>query len=287
MSTKFQLKWLDTGAYTLGRLLVADGFGGVVISSITAHDHTNKSLLDSYNQSNEDLSNAVSRSHVQNSDLGTDNSTFALDMDADIPILIKNNAGVLELLNEYEDAFKDIKCNDVVLDGTDADIRLSVDNGTNRLKVTNEALSSYVSVQAGGFYGPTGTAVSYEGHVHTGTTNQTYALDSDATTPLLLKNSSGVLEIRSNADDAYLSAKFLSLTLTDDFAHQGDAIGFFNGTPTAKTTVTLTNTDGAIGDLTIGAAYNQTEIQNLRNACETLADDLRNIKAALSSYGLI
>jgi len=72
---------------------------------------------------------------------------------------------------------------------------------------------------------------------------------------------------------------------------QGDAaqakIGFFGATPVAKTTVTLGNVDGAIAALTFSATPTQAECQALRNACETLADDVRAIKAALSSYGLM
>ncbi len=34
---------------------------------------------------------------------------------------------------------------------------------------------------------------------------------------------------------------------------------------------------GAIGGLAIGASYSQTEVQALRNACEALADDVRNL----------
>lgn len=287
MSTKFQLKWLDTGVAVLGKLLVSDGFGGVLVSSVGVHDHTNKSLLDTYTQTEEALQAAVDNTHEQNTDLGTNNSTFALDSDADIPLLLKNNAGVLELVNDLEDTFMNLKCNDVVLDSTGTDIRLSVDNGTGRLKITDEALSVYQSIQAASFYNSAGTEVSYSGHNHTGTTNTTYALDSDADTPLLLKNASGVLEIRNSTDDAYLSLKSLSVVITDNLEHKGDGLGFFNTTPVAKTTVTLSNTDGAISSLVISASYNQTEVQALRDACETLADDVRAIKEALTSYGLI
>jgi len=64
-------------------------------------------------------------------------------------------------------------------------------------------------------------------------------------------------------------------------------IGFFGSTPATKTTVTMTNTDGAIGGLTISATYTQAEIVALRDGTETLADDVRAIKTALSSYGII
>jgi hypothetical protein len=64
-------------------------------------------------------------------------------------------------------------------------------------------------------------------------------------------------------------------------------VGFFGSAPVAKTTVTLGNTDNEIGGLTISAAYSQAEVQALRDKCEELADDVRALKTALSSYGLV
>jgi len=64
-------------------------------------------------------------------------------------------------------------------------------------------------------------------------------------------------------------------------------IGFFSTTPVAKTTVTLANADGDIGGLIISEAYSQTEVQALRDKTEILADDVRALKAALASYGLV
>ena len=45
----------------------------------------------------------------------------------------------------------------------------------------------------------------------------------------------------------------------------------------AQAAVTLGNTDNEIGGLTIGAAYSQAQIQALRDKCEELADDVRNL----------
>lgn len=64
-------------------------------------------------------------------------------------------------------------------------------------------------------------------------------------------------------------------------------VAFFGAAPAAKTTVTLVNADNAIGGLTVSMAYSQAEMQALRNKCEELADDVRALKAALSSYGLV
>jgi hypothetical protein len=46
----------------------------------------------------------------------------------------------------------------------------------------------------------------------------------------------------------------------------------------------LANTDNEIGGLPIAAAYNQTEIQNLRAKCEELADDTRTMRDVLYGF---
>lgn len=50
----------------------------------------------------------------------------------------------------------------------------------------------------------------------TGTTSTTFTLDSDAGTPVKLKNNTGVIEGRNDADNAYVGAKFSVVTLTAD-----------------------------------------------------------------------
>lgn len=47
----------------------------------------------------------------------------------------------------------------------------------------------------------------------TGTNNQTYAIDADATTPVKLKNNAGVLEVRNNADTGYADLKVNNLSV--------------------------------------------------------------------------
>ena len=64
-------------------------------------------------------------------------------------------------------------------------------------------------------------------------------------------------------------------------------IGFWGATPVAQPSgaeqaaVTLTNTDGAIGGLTISDPPTQAEVQALRDACEELADDVRALSALI------
>lgn len=64
-------------------------------------------------------------------------------------------------------------------------------------------------------------------------------------------------------------------------------VGFFGAVPIVKAIVSFDNTDNEIGGLTISGAYSQAEVQALRDKCEELAHDVRTLKAALSSYGLI
>lgn len=64
-------------------------------------------------------------------------------------------------------------------------------------------------------------------------------------------------------------------------------IGFFGAIPIVKATVSFGNMDNEIGGLTVSASYSQAEMQALRDKCEELADDVRALKAALSSYGLV
>jgi len=80
----------------------------------------------------------------------------------------------------------------------------------------------------------------------------------------------------------------------------GGKIGFWGVTPVTQPTgadqaaVTLGNVDGEIGGLTISDPPAQAEVQALRDACEELADDVRNLsglvhalRAALVNSGLI
>lgn len=76
-------------------------------------------------------------------------------------------------------------------------------------------------------------------------------------------------------------------TIPGALTHTGSTAGFYNVATTSRQTVTFGNTNGEIGGLTISAAYSQGEVQALRDKCEELADDCRNLKAALATLGLI
>jgi hypothetical protein len=59
----------------------------------------------------------LSGGHTQNTDSGTTGATFSLDSDAGAPILLKNNAGVLELKNAADNAYMDLVVKDLTVQG--------------------------------------------------------------------------------------------------------------------------------------------------------------------------
>jgi len=69
--------------------------------------------------------------------------------------------------------------------------------------------------------------------------------------------------------------------------YDGSAWRDFIKPQTAVPTVLHGNTDGEIGGLTISAAYSQSEVTALRDKCEELADDVRSLRAALVTLGLV
>ena len=71
-------------------------------------------------------------------------------------------------------------------------------------------------------------------------------------------------------------------------------VGQVKPSEASQTAVTLGNTDGDIGGLTISAAYSQAEVQALRDKCEELADDVRvlatlvhALRAAMVAVGVV
>jgi hypothetical protein len=69
----------------------------------------------------------------------------------------------------------------------------------------------------------------------------------------------------------------------------GGKIGFYGAAPIVQpfgadqAAVTLGNTDGEIGGLTLSDPPTQAEVQALRDKCEELADDVRNLSSLIHS----
>ncbi len=143
MPTRLAPKWLDTAGSSLGQVLIADGLNGTIVSDITIHDHDNKTLLDTYTQTNEDLisavtnthshsnavllesytqtetdiASAVSLKHNQNQDTGTTNDTFTLYSDTyAISLEVKTTTGDESLIfyNDELEEYAKLYCGDLV-----------------------------------------------------------------------------------------------------------------------------------------------------------------------------
>ena len=64
-------------------------------------------------------------------------------------------------------------------------------------------------------------------------------------------------------------------------------LSFWGVTPVVQQSVLHGNTDGEIGGLAISVSYDQSEVQALRDKCEELADDVRSLRLALVTSGIV
>jgi hypothetical protein len=146
------------------------------------------------------VAHTLAAGHTQNSDTGTTGNTFTIDSDSSTGKIILDVA-----LNAGED---------------------------HTMTLTNAAMADDVTIT---FPATTGT-VALASQLHTqntdtGTTADTFAVNSDGT-GVKLKDNSGVLEIRNLADNAYADLKVKDLTVT--------------GTTTTINSETLTIDDNVI-----------------------------------------
>ena len=82
---------------------------------IASHQHLNKTLLDSYTQSEENLANAVAKAHSQNTDTGTNSTTFQIGTSGP---KIKNDSGEVQLRNAADDDYADLRVKNLHVEGT-------------------------------------------------------------------------------------------------------------------------------------------------------------------------
>ena len=101
---------LDWSAITGGPTATPSEIDDAVADS---HTHTNKALLDTYDQTNANISDSVSKKHTQNTDIGTNSQTFAIEND----VKIKNESGTLSSRNNADNAYADMKVKDSVVTG--------------------------------------------------------------------------------------------------------------------------------------------------------------------------
>lgn len=126
-------------------------------------------------------------------------------------------------------------------------------------------------------------------------------LYDDGTNVVNAESNVGALDIDGDVTLADAKNVIVNATTSTKFGTAtSQKLAFWNATPvvqpvgSGQAAVTLGNTDNEIGGLAIGGTYTQAEVQALRDKCEELADDVRNLstlihalRTALVDTGLI
>ncbi len=115
--------------------------------TITAHEHSNKALLDSYTQTETNLADAVAKKHSQNTDSGTSQSSFYIGTDGP---RIKNDNGQIQIRNNDDTGFADLKVNNLFVEGTQTIINSNeVNIGDNIIKLNADITSATLNSDGG------------------------------------------------------------------------------------------------------------------------------------------
>lgn len=115
--------------------------------TITAHEHSNKALLDSYTQTEANLADAVSKKHSQNTDSGTSQSSFYIGTDGP---RIKNDNGQIQIRNNDDTGFADLKVNNLFVEGTQTIINSNeVNIGDGIIKLNADITSATLNSDGG------------------------------------------------------------------------------------------------------------------------------------------
>lgn len=139
----------------------------------------------------------------------------------------------------------------------------------------------FVRVAAGVFRASDGTLTSYAGAASQAVTASTtnYVFLSDA--GVLTVNTTGYPAATFHVRLATVTTSGSAVTGIVDDRIAWESRGVVRDASASQAVVTLGNTDAEIGGLTISAAYSQAEVQALRDRCEELADDVRNLSTLL------
>lgn len=112
------------------------------------HDHSNKALLDTYDQTNADIADAVSKRHAQNSDTGTSQTMFGIGTAS--VVRLKNNGGVLQIRNQADTSFADIHCMNLTVNGTTTTINSNdVNIGDSEILLNSDISTSATNSDGG------------------------------------------------------------------------------------------------------------------------------------------
>lgn len=95
------------------------------------------------------VSGAPTNAHDQNTDTGTNNSTFQLDNDAN-GVKLKNVSGVLEVRNAADNDYADLKVNNLTVNGTTTTINSNEVNIGDSILLLNSDITTSTSNSDGG-----------------------------------------------------------------------------------------------------------------------------------------
>ena len=112
------------------------------------HTHSNKTLLDSYTQTNTNLADAVSKKHNQNTDSGTSSTTFYIGSTG---VKIKNNGGTeLQVRNNADSDFASIRVKNLYIEGPVTEITSNEVNIGDSEVLLNSDISTAATNSDGG-----------------------------------------------------------------------------------------------------------------------------------------
>jgi hypothetical protein len=105
------------------------------------HTHSNKATLDTYNQTNANISDAVTKKHTQNTDSGTSSETFTIGASG---VKIKNSAGTeLHVRNNTDTDYVDLRVRNLIVEGTQTAINSNTVNiGDNEIELNSDITTS-------------------------------------------------------------------------------------------------------------------------------------------------
>ena len=112
-----------------------------------SHSHSNKALLDSYAQTESNIASAVSSKHNQNTDTGTNSTTFAIGSSGP---KLKNSSGELQIRNNADTAYGDLRVANLIVEGNTTIINSNTVNiGDNEIELNSDITTSALNSDGG------------------------------------------------------------------------------------------------------------------------------------------
>jgi len=112
------------------------------------HTHTNKATLDTYTQTEVNLSDAVGKKHSQNTDTGTSNSAFTIGISG---VKVKNSSGTeLQVRNNADSDYADLRVKNLYIEGSTTEIDSNTVNiGDSEIELNSNITTSSANSDGG------------------------------------------------------------------------------------------------------------------------------------------